>query len=83
MFVTIIKPFAAASVCAVCAYFSQMGLSVLLNGSRLSTVVALCVAAFAYLVALSVFKCITKEDIITLPKGDKLADICAKLHIIR
>ncbi len=83
MFVTIIKPFAAASVCAVCAYFSQMGLSILLNGSRLSTVIALGVAALAYLVALSVFKCITKEDVITLPKGEKLADICAKLHIIR
>jgi stage V sporulation protein B len=82
MYVTIIKPLAAAGVCAVAAFFSNMGLSVLLSGSRLAVVGALIIAVFAYVIALSVFKCITKEDIVALPKGEKLADICAKLHII-
>lgn len=82
MFVTIIKPLAAASVCAVAAYFSNMGLSVLLSGSRLAVVGALILAVIAYIIALSVFRCITKDDIVTLPKGEKLARICAKLHII-
>ena len=82
IFITIIKPFAAASVCAIAAYFSNMGLSILLSGSRLAVIGALFVAFFAYVIALSVFKCITKEDVIALPKGEKLASICAKLHII-
>ena len=82
LFVTIIKPLAAAGVCALAAYFSQMGLSILLEGSRLATIGALFVAACAYIIAISVFKCIIREDIVSLPKGEKLANICAKLHII-
>ena len=59
-----------------------MGLSILLDGSRLATIGALVVAVFAYIIAVSLLKCITREDIASLPKGEKLADICAKLHII-
>lgn len=82
LFVTIIKPLAAASVCALAAYFSQMGLAILLDGSRLATIGALAVAVVAYIVAISLFKCLTREDVTSLPKGEKLANICAKLHII-
>ena len=83
LFVTIIKPLAASSVSALAAYFTQMGLDFLLDGSRLATIGAIFAAIVAYVIALSAFKCITKEDVVTLPKGEKLAKICAKLHIIR
>lgn len=83
LYVTIIKPFAASSVCALAAYFTQMGLDILLDGSRLATIGAIFAAMIAYIIALSAFKCIAKEDVVTLPKGEKLAEICAKLHIIR
>ncbi len=82
LFITIIKPLTAALVCAAAAYFSNIGLSILLPGSRLSVIGALIIAIFAYVVAISVFRCITKEDVVALPKGEKLANICAKLHII-
>jgi len=79
LFNSIVKPFAAAALCAVAAYFSNM---VLPEGSKLSVVAALIIAAIVYVVALAAFKCITKEDLLGLPKGEKLARICAKLHII-
>ena len=82
MFITIIKPLAAAGVCAVAAYFSNKGLSILLSGSRMATIGALGVAGVAYIIAIAVFRCITREDILGLPKGEKLAKICVKLHII-
>lgn len=82
LFVTIIKPLAAASVCAIAAYFTQMGLDILLNGSRLATIGALMAAVIAYVVAISILKCITRDDVASLPKGEKLANLCAKLHII-
>lgn len=82
MYVTIVKPLVASGVCAVAAYFSNMGLSYLLNGSKLATICAIFVAILVYIIAISLFRCITKEDVATLPKGDKLAKICAKLHII-
>lgn len=83
VYTSIIKPFAAATVCAVAAYFSNIGLSTLLPGSRLAVIGALGVAGIAYVVALAIFKCITKDDLLGLPKGEKLARVCAKLHIIR
>lgn len=83
MFVTIIKPLAAAVVCGVAAYLGNMGLSVLIPGSRLATVGAIAIAFIAYVIALAFFRCISREDVVTLPKGEKLAKICAKLHIIR
>lgn len=82
LYKAICKPLFAAGVCGVAAYFSNIGLSTLLNGSRLATVGAICVAALAYIFALAVFRCITKEDVLGLPKGEKLAKICEKLHII-
>lgn len=83
IFTTVIKPLAAAGVCAASAYFSNMGLSAVLSGSRLAVVGAIGIAAIAYVVALAVFKCITKDDVLGLPKGEKLARLFAKMHIIR
>ncbi len=83
MYVTIIKPLAAALICGAAAYFSNIGFSSLLSDSRLAVVFALLAAVIAYIIALSVFRCITKEDIVSLPKGEKLVSICKKLRIIR
>ena len=82
MFVTIIKPLFAALLCGAAAYISNMGFERLLSGSRLSVVLALLVAVLVYVIAISVLRCITREDIVSLPKGEKLAKLCAKLHII-
>ena len=82
MFVTIIKPLFAALLCGAAAYFSNMGFESLLSGSRLSVVLALLVAVLVYVIAISVLRCITREDIVSLPKGEKLAKLCTKLHII-
>lgn len=82
MFVTIIKPLFAALLCGAAAYISNMGFERLLSGSRLSVVLALLVAVLVYIIAISVLRCITREDVVSLPKGEKLAKLCAKLHII-
>ena len=82
MFVTIIKPLFAALLCGAAAYISNMGFERLLSGSRLSVVLALLVAVLVYVIAISVLRCITREDIVSLPKGEKLAKLCTKLHII-
>jgi len=82
LFVTIIKPLAAAGICALAAYATNMGLAIILSGSRLAVIGALMVAMVVYVIAVSIFKCITKEDVLSLPKGEKLAKLCAKLHII-
>lgn len=82
MFITIIKPLVAALISGGAAYLSNMAFESLLSGSRLAVVLAIVVAVFAYVIAIAVLRCITREDVVSLPKGEKLASICAKLHII-
>ncbi len=80
--VTIIKPLVAALICGGVAY----GLNALLSSlfsSSLVTVLSLGLAVITYLVAMALLQCITREDVISLPKGEKLAKIFQKLHIIR
>lgn len=83
VYVTILKPLFAAIVCGGVAYLTNLGLSQIITSDKIVTIFAICVAGIAYLIALSVFRCISREDIITLSKSEKLANICAKLHIIR
>ena len=83
LFATIIKPLFAAVASGIAAYFSNIGFSYILSGSRLATVLALFVAVIAYVIALAVFRCISEEDLISLPKGEKLVRISKKVGIIR
>lgn len=83
MFVSIVKPLFAAGICGAVAYFSNKLLTFVISSDKLVTVIAIGLAGLAYLVSLSVLRCISKEDIVTLSKSEKLARICAKLRIIR
>lgn len=82
LYVTILKPLFAAIVCGAVAFLTNLGLSQIITSDKFVTIIAICAAGIAYLIALSAFRCISREDIITLSKSEKLANICAKLHII-
>ena len=75
---TIIKPFFAALGCGLAAF----GASKLLSG-RLGTIAAIFAAAVVYLGALVVINTFEDEDVLALPKGEKLLKIFKKLKIIR
>ena len=77
------KPFISAAICGISAFvvvnvFSLVGMT-----GKMITLIAIVIAIFAYLIAVSKLNCIKKEDIESLPKGEKLVTLCYKLHIIR
>lgn len=72
------KPIIAAILCGVSAY----GVS-LLGTSKINTIVAILAAVIVYFISLVVLNTFEEEDVLSLPKGDKLAKIMIKLHIIR
>lgn len=82
VFIVLAKPLVAAIVCGVAAYFTNF---VLENNiaSKLSTVVAIMVAAVVYVVMLVVLRAITEEDVLAFPKGEKLASLLKKAKILR
>jgi stage V sporulation protein B len=78
---TFIRPLSASLICALSALgvyrflFARLGLT-------LSTLIAICVAVLIYAVSIFLFKCITKDDIAVLPKGERIGKILTKMKLI-
>lgn len=82
-FVTIlIKPLIGAVFCAVGAY-AGYGLLNLVLPSKIATLLAIVIAVLVYILTMFLVKGITREDILMLPKGNKIVKTLEKHHIIR
>lgn len=81
---TVGRPLAATVGMGAATYISFMGLTHLLGATpgssaeKLATLVAILVAMVAYAVLLVVLGAVEREDILMLPKGEKIADL---LHL--
>lgn len=73
-----IKPLIAAGFCAASAYLSYQLLGKIGFGGRMGTIVSLGIAVLVYIIALFCLRAITKEDVIMLPKGQKIAKLLEK-----
>jgi len=87
----IAKPLIAAVLCGAAAYGSYMVLcNVLtfgdmnsrLNGQSLSCLISIGVAVLVYAISVLLMKTLVKDDILMLPKGEKLAKILEKYKLI-
>lgn len=85
------KPAISAAVCALAAYATQAVFSNILtfgdassrlNGQNLSTVLGVGVAVVVYAVMLLIIKGISKDDLLMLPKGKKIAKALEKYDLI-
>ena len=52
-------------------------------GTRIATVIALCVAVAVYGVALVLLGGVTEKELSSMPKGPMLVKICKKAHLFR
>ncbi len=77
-----VKPLLAGIVCGVVAYFSEI-LFDLFFKQRIATILAVVTAIIAYIIALFVFKAIKREDILQMPKGNKIIKLLEKRKLIR
>ena len=75
----IIKPLFSALVMGGVLIF----LANLMGTGRVSTVLSIAVGGTVYVISAFVVKAIKREDILILPKGDKIADLLAKWKLIR
>ncbi len=75
------KPLLAAILCAATA----RGVQNLLDGytqSRFAVLISVAAGAFVYLLALLLLRVIKKEELMTLPKGEKMAKILEKYSLL-
>ena len=76
-----IKPFICAALCGVTAG----AMNWILGGhisENLSTVISIALAGIVYIIALFIFKAISKDDVMMIPKGEKIANVLEKYHLI-
>ena len=87
----IVKPFVAAVLCGVAAWGSYTLLSSVLtfgdmnsrlNGNSLACLIAIGVAVVVYAISALLLKTLVKNDILLLPKGEKIAEILEKYKLI-
>ncbi len=85
MMSTFIKPLIAGGLCGLAAW-SGYGLLTRYVGDMLSgriiTVVSIVIAALIYFLAIVLLKVLNKNDILMLPKGEKIAKVLEKYRII-
>ena len=83
----VIRPLIAAVICALVALLSYRLMQPLLPDTRYTaliiTVVCLIAACVVYSVFLLLLRAITKNDIMMLPKGNKIVTILEKYHLIK
>jgi len=79
---TFIKPFMASAVMAICTISSYMLFNKILNGSRIAVAAALVIAITVYGILILLFKTLTHEDVLLLPKGPKIYEAMKKRKLI-
>lgn len=75
-------PFLASVFMGIVAYFVYKLLFAVLKSNAVSLLVSVAIAAFVYGILILKLGVLNKDDILTMPKGKKLAGILAKLHLI-
>ena len=76
----LIKPIIATFIMGVCSYYIYILLSGIIV-EKLATIVAIIAAVIIYILAIFALKVFSKEEILTLPMGNKICKVLEKLKI--
>ncbi|MBP1574353.1 MAG: oligosaccharide flippase family protein [Oscillospiraceae bacterium] len=82
LYATFILPAGCGILCGIGAKISYYVFDILFS-ERLSTVGAIGVAVVIYGFAILLTKGITKKDFLMIPKGEKIAKVLEKIHLLR
>ncbi len=77
-----IKPLCASLVMGAATLLFYNMVSGFMTGSRLVTLCSIAVGAVVYVVAVVMIKGIKREDVLNMPKGEKIAGILAKYKLL-
>ncbi|MBQ8133961.1 MAG: polysaccharide biosynthesis protein [Clostridia bacterium] len=78
----LIKPLLAAIICGVAAYFAEIFFDLFLV-QKAATIMAILVAIVVYIISLLLLRAIKREDILQMPKGNKILKVLEKHKLIR
>ncbi len=76
----VVKPAIATLIMSVCSYYLYTLLSGIIAG-RLATIISIVFAVIIYLLAILALRIFSKQDIMSLPKGEKIYNFLEKTKI--
>ncbi len=76
----IIRPLIATTIMTVISYITYIFINQFI-GIRIATIVAIAIAVVVYGISIIALRIFSKEDILMLPKGDKIYGLLVKLRI--
>lgn len=79
----VLRPGAAALIMGAAAVLSSGFFASVLGEGRLSTLAAIFCAGIVYLIMIFLFGAIKEEDVLGLPKGEKLATLLKKFKLLK
>lgn len=86
LFGSLFKPLIAGVLCALSSYLSyamQMHFLYHVIRQRIATIISIALGAVIYILAIGVMKVMTKEELETISKSEKLNRILHKLRVVR
>lgn len=79
---TFLWPFICSAIMGVIARLVYQGLYALIKSNAFAVIIAIIIAIIVYAVCLIVTRTITKDELLSFPKGDKLYKIVHKLKLM-
>jgi len=80
---TVLKPFISSIVMGIFAYGSYQGLYIVTERNSISTLIAVAVGILVYFVMIFWTNSITREELMNIPKGDKIVKISDKMQLTK
>lgn len=77
-----LKPVVSGILCGFTAFLSNMAITRLGISIKLSTLVSIVFAAIVYFASLLLLKGVNREDVLMMPKGDKICSVMERLNIL-
>ncbi len=82
-FATLVKPLISALFCGVGAFFTSRYIASLGSSNVIIVGGSILVAAIIYVAFIFILRTLNAEDVASFPKGEKIAKLLVKLHLIK
>jgi len=76
-----LKPFIASACCTVSAILFYNAINTFIQG-RLTTLLAIIFAVIVYIAVMFLIKAVDKEDLLIMPKGEKIVRLLVKFRLL-
>lgn len=80
---TFVIPAVAAILMGMAAYGAAKGVNLIVHSNLISTLIAIIIALIVYAISLIALKGITKDELIRMPKGQKIYILLCKIHLMK